>query len=336
MSRAFTPLATSPASHVERAAAELRGWLDAGESLVVLLAPRGAARRATLERLLGSLGERFVAEPWSGDPSRSPTIRVNTVGELRGTGGPRALILVEDGERMDAEGARVLRALIDEAAGARCAVVAVAASEAGAVLPVLGSALEMVVLRDPHRASASRLRGVGAGAAAILAGVSVALATVVLLPRFRPEPPPPLVSVEARRSAPLPQVEAAPPEPAPSAPAEAPRAAAPPAHDLPLPPPTASAARPSPPPRPERRTPPVGTRASAKPVPAPAAGWLVVNAIPRALIIVDGNAIGPTPIVRHPLGAGRHRIGARFDDGSADERTIQTAGGEHYLMFDGR
>jgi hypothetical protein len=62
----------------------------------------------------------------------------------------------------------------------------------------------------------------------------------------------------------------------------------------------------------------------------------VVNAIPRARIHLDGAAIGTTPIVRHPVKAGEHRVVARFEDGTADERTIRVAGDELYLMFDGR
>jgi hypothetical protein len=62
----------------------------------------------------------------------------------------------------------------------------------------------------------------------------------------------------------------------------------------------------------------------------------VVNAIPRAVISLDGALLGETPIVRHPVAAGTHRVAARFGDGRREERTVQAAGGEIYLMFDGR
>jgi hypothetical protein len=68
----------------------------------------------------------------------------------------------------------------------------------------------------------------------------------------------------------------------------------------------------------------------------PGPGWLVVNAIPRAAIHLDGSALGETPIVRHPVASGRHRVAARFGDGREQERSVHVDGGEVYLMFDGR
>jgi hypothetical protein len=61
-----------------------------------------------------------------------------------------------------------------------------------------------------------------------------------------------------------------------------------------------------------------------------------VNAIPRAWIAVDGAAVGETPIVRHPVSGGSHLVSARFEDGREDRRRVEIAGGELYLMFDGR
>jgi hypothetical protein len=61
-----------------------------------------------------------------------------------------------------------------------------------------------------------------------------------------------------------------------------------------------------------------------------------VNAIPRAQITVDGAEIGQTPIVRHPISGGSHRVSARFEDGREDARTVEIAGRELYLLFDGR
>ncbi|HVH07080.1 MAG TPA: PEGA domain-containing protein [Myxococcota bacterium] len=61
-----------------------------------------------------------------------------------------------------------------------------------------------------------------------------------------------------------------------------------------------------------------------------------MNSIPRAQIHVDGASIGSTPIVRHRVAAGEHRVTARFDDGKSDERTIRVGTDELYLMFDGR
>jgi hypothetical protein len=350
MSNAFPPNAwpaPAPSSPAEQAAEALHGWIDAGERIAVLLAPRGAARLDALARLERSLADRFVAERWRADGEGEPD--ANTVQELRGR---RSLVIVADGEALGAEGARALRASLDDPSGARCAVVALAADEAGAVLAGLGPGLEVVVLRDTRKAAApSPHRAARAVAAAALAAASVALTALVVLPRFGDEP-----AVPAARSAepeleseppPTADVASAPPasapDPAPAAQVAAPepRIAAPPAAArAPEPTPPRVAPRTAPirtaeklPPRPAA-TPPRVADAQARP--RPADGWLVVNAIPRAEIHVDGAAIGQTPIVRHRLAAGSHRVTARFRDGKADERNIQVAGGELYLMFDGR
>jgi hypothetical protein len=360
-SASLPPVASpEPASPAEQAAEALRGWLDAGERIAVLLAPRGPARHEVLARLERSLADRFVAERWSAHGAAADS---STLEELRGR---RALVIVESGEELGAEGARTLRASLDDPGGARCAVVALAADEAGAVLAGLGSELEVVVLRDTHRrAPRPELRAARAAVAALVAVASVVLVGLLVLPRLADDrielPPaaaPAPVEPAARAERPAAEVvrETAPePAPAPGAiQVERPAAPSPaPPRELPpvaaAPPPAAA-----PVPRPARspaRPPAARRAAAAKPLPhapapaptpkrvaatAPADGWLVVNAIPRAEIHLDGAVIGATPIVRHRVAGGSHRVIARFDDGTADERTIQMAGGELYLMFDGR
>ncbi|HVH06767.1 MAG TPA: hypothetical protein VNE71_12290, partial [Myxococcota bacterium] len=227
MSNASLPPAALPElpTPAEQAAEALRGWLDAGERIAVLLAPRGGARHDALARLERSVEDRFVAERWSAATGSSA--RPSTLEELRGR---RALAIVESGEELGAEGARTLRASLEDPAGARCAVVALAADEAGAVLPALGAGIEVVVLRDARRAAApSPARTLRAGGAAALAVASIALAALVVLPRLADEPdarpaeaapeapPAPLASLPVEqapvRTAPveLPPVAAAPP-----------------------------------------------------------------------------------------------------------------------------
>ena len=309
-------------SPAERAAAELRGWLEAGERVVALLAPRGELRRRVLESLAASLEGRFVAAPWTGDRPSAP--RASTLDEVRGKA-PRTLLLVEDGERLGAEGARVLRALADDPSAERCVAVALEAEEAGAVLGGLGPELEIVVLREAAGGRGvfrGALRITALGAALGLAGVSLGVALALLLPRFEPPAVAPAAAPAAlaEAAAALPPVAAPPPvasgpeqrtAPSPSAPARAPaapegRRRSPPS---PTPRPLAPSAAPTPTPV---------AAASA----APAPGWLVVNAIPRAWIAVDGAALGETPIVRHPVSGGTHRVSARFEDGRQDERRV--------------
>jgi len=47
------------------------------------------------------------------------------------------------------------------------------------------------------------------------------------------------------------------------------------------------------------------------------------NAAPWAELEVDGRTLGPTPIGNVKLGAGQHRVRARFPDGRVVERKIQ-------------
>jgi hypothetical protein len=322
-------------SPAERAAAELRGWLEAGERVVALLAPRGALRRRAFESLAASLEGRFVAARWTGD--QPAALRAGTAKEVRGQA-PRTLLLVEDGERLGAEGARVLRALVQDPAADHCVAVALEPAEAGVVLGGLGPGMEIVVLREAplHGGRLARVLRVAAFAAAlILAGVSLGVGLAVLLPRFGPSASAPSPAREAAPAAlPLPAV-AAPPAPATDIervppPAPAPRA-------------ERRAAKPAAAPAPEHAPAPERTPApAADPSPAVASatpsvgGWLVVNAIPRARISLDGASLGETPIVRHPVSGGSHRVSAQFEDGRSDERRVEISGGELYLMFDGR
>ena len=213
------PPGIEPETPAERAVAELRGWLEAGERIVVLLAPRGAERRRVLDSLAAAAGARFVATPWKAGAGRPPTPpRQTTVDELRGST-PRTLLVVEEGERLGAEGARVLRALTHDPATERFAAVALSPEEAGAVLGGLGPGLEVVVLRDaPRGRGAPWLRGAAAAAAALLAAASLGVALALLLPRFAPEPAP---APEAVPAAP-PEVAAPPPELPDAAPVAAP------------------------------------------------------------------------------------------------------------------
>jgi len=341
-------------SPAERAAAELRGWLEAGERVVALLAPRGPLRRRALAILAASLEGRFLAARWPGDRPAAP--RQSTLDEVRGKTTP-TLFLVEDGERLGAEGARVLRALAQDPSAAHCVAVALDAQEAGPVLGGLGPELEIVVLREAAKRRLGALRIAAQGAVLGVAGVSFGVALALLLPRFAP----PGEAPEAPASAPVAAAEAAAPTGPESAPAEvAVRAATvpPPAASLPAvgaPPPVATgpertkgdlgtAPRTPAAPTAGPGTPPPSTAAAATAPPAApttaraaaAPGFLVVNAIPRAWISLDGAVLGETPIVRHPVAGGAHRVSARFEDGREEERGIEIAGGELYLMFDGR
>jgi len=336
----------------DRAADELRGWLEAGERVVALLASPGPHRRRALDALVDSLHGRFVAARWTQEGNTEQRREASALESLRGSRVAPTLLIAEDGEELGAEGARVLRALAHDPAGAHRVVVAVAAEEAGAVLAGLGPALEVVVLREPRSRGAAVLRAPVAVAALALAAGSLAIAATLLLPRLQSgDATPASASAPAPvETAGLPPVSGAPP-PGAGAQAPAPAPAAPPAAR------SAPASSPAPAPSPARaqRTepaqrepravapappppsaPPAREIAREEPAGAPGSGWLVVNAIPRAAIVVDGSAVGETPIVRHPVGGGRHKVTARFADGRHDDRVIDVRGGELYLMFDGR
>src|SRR5262249_25120921 len=102
--------------------------------------------------------------------------------------------------------------------------------------------------------------------------------------------------------------------------------------------PAAARSERSAPPPPRSAPEPAAASELAREVPAaaPARGFLVVNSIPRAAIVVDGSAVGGPPSVRHRIASGRHRVTARFGDGRHDDRVIDVSAGEVYLMFDGR
>jgi hypothetical protein len=319
-------------SPADRAAEELRGWIEAGARIVALLAPPGAERRHVLGLLAESLEGRFVIRPWSGHGWSLAASRVAIASDVRRAAVP-TLLLVEEGERISAEEARVLKALTADPAGARCAAIALEASGSGDVLGGLGPSLEVVVLRGtPARpARATRLRGLMAAGALLAAGISLGLAASLLLPRFASSPRAPAVETEAIAPAPappLPPVAAAPRDLAPPPPSPAA------AEHRPAAPRTVPAPRQAPKPRPSPAEPAPREAAAVASVPGP--GWLVVNSIPRATIALDGAPLGPTPIVRHPVAGGHHRVSARFGDGRQEERTVQVSGAEVYLMFDGR
>jgi hypothetical protein len=167
-----------------------------------------------LESLATSLEGRFVASRWNGDHPSTP--RASTLDEVRGTARP-TLFLVEEGERLGAEGARVLRALAHDPGAERCVAVALEADEAGAVLGGLGPELEIVVLREAGGAKRplGALRLAALGGALGVAGVSFGIALALLLPRFAPERavpgPAPTSVAEAAPPPALPPVAAAPP-----------------------------------------------------------------------------------------------------------------------------
>lgn len=314
---------------VERAAEELRAWIEAGARIVALLAPPGAERRRVLALLSRSLEGRFLTRPWSGQGWSLAASRVALASDVRRAAAP-TLLVVEEGERLGPDEARVLRALATDPAGAYCAALALEAQGAGDVLGALGPALEVVVLRGvaARPARSARLRWLATATALVAAGISLGLVASLLLPRLAASPQTATPAIPVRVAAPapappLPEVAAPPPETAPPPPAEI----------APKRPPVQAMPRPRPRPAPIR-PPPLREAAAIAPVPGP--GWLVVNAIPRAAISIDGALLGETPIVRHPVAAGRHRVLARFGDGREQEQTVQISGAEVYLMFDGR
>lgn len=100
------------------------------------------------------------------------------------------------------------------------------------------------------------------------------------------------------------------------------------------PPPEEDADRPKPkrPARPSRPSP--TPERNERPAPEPAqkgAGFLTVGAQPYALVKIDGQQVGTTPIMRHKLGAGSHKVELlRPDTGEVRHtQTVDVKDGEH-------
>ncbi len=58
-----------------------------------------------------------------------------------------------------------------------------------------------------------------------------------------------------------------------------------------------------------------------------------VNAHPWASIEIDGSPVGETPLAGVPVPSGRHRIGARFPDGSTIERVVEIDSGHRRFVL---
>jgi hypothetical protein len=111
-----------------------------------------------------------------------------------------------------------------------------------------------------------------------------------------------------------------------------------------MPPATPEAVEPRPEPAPStirHREPPVRVGATAglppfaAPPPVRPAGRtrVIVNAIPSALVHVDGRFIGETPIAELDLEPGRHRVAAEFEDGTEVVRELEVSGDVMLLVL---
>jgi len=116
------------------------------------------------------------------------------------------------------------------------------------------------------------------------------------------------------------------------APAPAPIAVEPRAEPAPAPEP-----EPQPPPRPAPEPPPAPAPERAA-VAAEAPGVRTVsvqlNALPWAIIEVDGVDLGPTPLSGIPLLAGEHRFRARMPDGRVVEEVIEVSEENRFIVFE--
>ncbi len=67
-----------------------------------------------------------------------------------------------------------------------------------------------------------------------------------------------------------------------------------------------------------------------------AGGWVTVDSRPTwARIVIDGKDLGPTPVYRHRVAAGRHLVEAVRNDGAKQRRTVKIADGrEEKLVLD--
>jgi serine/threonine-protein kinase len=106
----------------------------------------------------------------------------------------------------------------------------------------------------------------------------------------------------------------------------------------PAPPETASADRPeeaeaSPEASPE--TPPTQPPAAVAPAPVEITKVrIAINATPWAMIEIDGEPVGETPLSDVSLPVGRHRFVARMPDGSVRERVIRIDADHDAVVFD--
>jgi hypothetical protein len=57
-------------------------------------------------------------------------------------------------------------------------------------------------------------------------------------------------------------------------------------------------------------------------------GFFTVDANPYANIFIDGKSMGPTPIIKHPLSPGVHRVKAAPQSGKVKFLTITIESGE--------
>ena len=102
----------------------------------------------------------------------------------------------------------------------------------------------------------------------------------------------------------------------------------------PAPPETASADRPegaetSP------ETPPTQPPAAVAPAPVEITKIrIAINATPWAMIEIDGEPVGETPLSDVSLPVGRHRFVARMPDGSVRERVIRIDADHDAVVFD--
>ncbi|MDJ0785350.1 MAG: hypothetical protein QNK05_00995 [Myxococcota bacterium] len=146
------------------------------------------------------------------------------------------------------------------------------------------------------------------------APIEAATATPEPVAEVTPAPPKPepVEVLPAPKPAPLPDVAAAPPPQAPEPAKPAPE---------PAPPVAFAAAAPAP-------------EETAEPVAAAAAQVLVsVNASPWAVIRVDGDEIGETPIAEHPIEAGAHEFEATLPDGRVLRRTVDVRADNAHVAF---
>ncbi len=57
-------------------------------------------------------------------------------------------------------------------------------------------------------------------------------------------------------------------------------------------------------------------------------GLFSIDSQPYATIFIDGHRLGVTPIYKHSLSAGRHRLRAVLSDGRAKDQTVDIPAGK--------